>query len=547
MNNIINNIKGINVLLYSENVYSLKIIEKKSKSNREIYIPNNRLKNIQKNIKKQLEIDYDEEIRRMKFQNAYTKNKSIITNAKPHENQKYLIKLDVENYFDSITFQRIYGKLKKKYDEDIALKISQLSCYRIEKKHIALAQGAPTSPIISNIIGQSIDIYFWKKIKRYRSEIKYTRYSDDITLSMNDEEVFNILKNEEFNDFEETGFRLNSGKSKYLKNNQKKIVTGIVVNEKLNVSKKYRSELRNNLRNCKWNVENTIRKYEETYPKSFSNVPSDKKKEKFEMILKGKVEFIATVKGVEDTTYLKYAQLYNKIDDFKYKFDTRNKYEKSIISILYGKDDSPSHGTGFFVDIEGTTGLMTNYHVLEELIKKIERTDYTYKMDFYIKNRLCKDSYLLGYDEKFKLTELTFPLKFLKLIKYSNDLDYCFVPLEVLEEVLEEVLKPKFDKVNFLEIELKTDYDKELEIIGYPQGFDKYTSNKGYIKESKNNDINILNFKVGEGASGSPVLQNGKVIGLYFGEEKIIEKKVENYITGANYLEIMKIVEDMKN
>lgn len=544
MEEIINKIKGINVLLYG-NVYTFKSIKKKNKEDRKIYIPNNRLKNIQKQIKKQLEKDFAKDIQCMKYQNAYIRGKSIITNASPHTKKSYVIKLDVEEYFDSITFPRIYGKLKKRYKDDIALKIAQLSCYRINKKHIALAQGAPVSPILSNLIGKSIDIYFIKYLKKFSNNVSYTRYSDDITISTNEENIFNIISEENFEDFnEKTGFKLNFDKSRYLNYRKRKVVTGIVVNEKLNISKKYRNDLKNYLRNSKWNLDKTIIHYEQKNPKILKKI-NDKnlKRLKFEKILQGKIQYIAQVKGKNDSTYLKYGKLFNKIEEFTYKFDERDKFQKNIISILSGEDSNLNHGTGFFLEIGGKEGLITNYHVLEELIENLKSNDeYLYKIQFYSKSKTLYDSYLfeIDIDEEKLLEPIIFHKEFYNEIKYSKDLDYCFIPIKVLEKSLDK----KINKKNFLKINKEIKLEESLKIIGYPQGHEKYQTLNGEIKEEKSNGNYVLNFKVGEGASGSPVIQKGKVIGIYYGEEKISEK-VENYETGALFIDINLIYKDM--
>ncbi len=262
MKKLINSIENIKPLLYAEGVYSFKKIQKNNKSDRNIYIPNNKLKKIQKMISIKLEEDFINEINRMKYQNAYLKNKSIVTNAKVHVAKKYLIKLDIKDFFDSITFARIYGKMNKKYDKETALKISQISCYRKNGKHIALAQGSPSSPIISNLISQHIDIFIFKFLRDNvvnQEKVFYTRYSDDISISTNDYNNFKNLKNKitsenflsEFKN--KTKFEINKDKTKVFSNG-KKLVTGIVINEKLNISKKYRNELRNYLRISSWNL-----------------------------------------------------------------------------------------------------------------------------------------------------------------------------------------------------------------------------------------------------------------------------------------------------
>ncbi len=533
---LIMNNRRMNTLLYAESVYSLFEIEKKNKDNRKIYEPNRDLKKVLTEIKEKIEKDFDDEIKRMKYQHAYTKGKNIVSNAEPHVKKKYVLKLDIENYFDSITFARVYGKLKKKYDNSTACKIAQLTCYRVNGKHIALAQGSPLSPILSNIISQSIDIYFYKKLNLKNKKISYTRYSDDITISTDDEDIFNKIKKLYYEDFQKiTGFKLNEKKTKIIEDGSRKVVTGIIINEKLNVSRSYKKDLRNYLRNAKWDIGKTIKNYSEK-----NNIEIDKNQ--FEKIMKGKIDFIKQVKG-QDSTYFNFCDLFNNVPDFSYKFDKRNLQKKTIISILFGNNDSPSHGTGFITELNDERGLLSNFHVWEYFINELENDSSFYNLDFFYHDKLENDQYLFGYDETLKLRTFIVTNIIKDKIYYDEELDYCFIPITVLRDILKINIKIK----NILEIEETIEENSELSIVGYPQSFDNYATNTGKIKK-KNYPIYTTNFAVGKGASGSPVMQNGKVVGLYFGEETNIQPEEDTkYPLGAMFIDIKKVIKDIED
>ena len=90
-------------------------------------------------------------------------------------------------------------------------------------------------------------------------KIRYTRYCDDMTFSgdFDPGEVIRLVKDE----LKKLGFFLNSKKTTIVRDGQKKIVTGIVVNEKANVSAAYRKEIRQTVYYCqKFGVRSHMKK-----------------------------------------------------------------------------------------------------------------------------------------------------------------------------------------------------------------------------------------------------------------------------------------------
>ena len=77
---------------------------------------------------------------------GFERKKSIITNAKPHRNKRFVLNLDLENFFDSFHFGRVRGFFEKNrvlpLPHEVATVIAQLTCFEG-----SLPQGAPTSPI----------------------------------------------------------------------------------------------------------------------------------------------------------------------------------------------------------------------------------------------------------------------------------------------------------------------------------------------------------------------------------------------------------------
>ncbi|MFM7372884.1 MAG: reverse transcriptase domain-containing protein, partial [Sphaerospermopsis kisseleviana] len=103
----------------------------------------------------------------------------MVTNAKNHCNKKFVLNLDIKDFFPTITQQRIRGVMMSppyNLPSQIATTISHICCY--EGK---LPQGAPTSPIISNIVCAKLDSEL--RLLAKQNKCFYTRYADDITFS----------------------------------------------------------------------------------------------------------------------------------------------------------------------------------------------------------------------------------------------------------------------------------------------------------------------------------------------------------------------------
>jgi hypothetical protein len=185
------------------------------------------------------------------------RNKGVITNALAHTNKKVVISLDLKDFFPSITFPRVMGLLKCKdfnYTNKQAAILAALTCLpkSIDSKR-GLPQGAPTSPIISNLICKKLDYQLGKLAGKY--DLTYTRYADDLTFSTNN--LKRISTNEIISRVTDVvkrnGFVINTPKTKIMYRNQRQMVTGIVVNDGLNLPKNHVDAIRATLHNLESN------------------------------------------------------------------------------------------------------------------------------------------------------------------------------------------------------------------------------------------------------------------------------------------------------
>jgi RNA-directed DNA polymerase len=112
---------------------------------------------------------------------GFVHGRSPVSNARQHQKQKWVLKVDLEDFFPSINFGRVRGMFMAfpfEYPPEVATLLAQLCCYRNQ-----LPQGAPTSPIVSNFICRRLDVQLARIARDERCY--YTRYADDICLSTN--------------------------------------------------------------------------------------------------------------------------------------------------------------------------------------------------------------------------------------------------------------------------------------------------------------------------------------------------------------------------
>ena len=117
----------------------------------------------------------------------------------------------------------------------VAVIIAQIACYNGH-----LPQGAPSSPIITNLICQVLDMHLLKIAKKYK--LDYTRYADDLTFSTNDRTF--LIKQEQFiqeisSVISKAGFSVNEKKTRVQYKDSRQEVTGLIVNKKVNVNRTY--------------------------------------------------------------------------------------------------------------------------------------------------------------------------------------------------------------------------------------------------------------------------------------------------------------------
>lgn len=170
------------------------------------------------------------------YATAYRKGSSIRRNAEPHIRKKYLLKLDITNFFGSVSFAQIYGTVFHTiYSKQVSYLLTSLCCL-----NGALPQGATTSPLLSNIVMRRFDHQIGQWCHTH--DIAYTRYCDDMTFSA-DHSLYHV-REKVSKHLHKMGFVLNEAKTHFITKAGRQCVTGLTVNEKISIPSDYKRALR---------------------------------------------------------------------------------------------------------------------------------------------------------------------------------------------------------------------------------------------------------------------------------------------------------------
>ena len=267
-----------------ENNYKVFKIKKRNGKYRTIYEPNYILKNIQKKILNN--ILNNKSI--SKYAKAYKKNISLKDNAIEHLNKDIILKLDIKDFFENIRFIDIYNSCFsiEYFPKEIGMLFTYLCTY-----NDYLPQGAPTSSYISNLVMKEFDEYIGEYCTS--NNISYTRYSDDLTFSGNFNPSIIIKKVRKH--LLKLGLKINDKKTHIIKKSNRQTVTGIVVNEKLQIASSYRKNIRREIY--------YIKKYGIKSHLKFTNKNIDEKK--YLNSLYGKINYVLQINKI-DKNFIEY-------------------------------------------------------------------------------------------------------------------------------------------------------------------------------------------------------------------------------------------------
>jgi RNA-directed DNA polymerase len=211
-------------------------IPKRNGSTRTITAPLPYLKKIQSNIAKYILNLFT----LPKCATAFIPKRNIRKNASFHINKAAILNCDIADFFPSLKSIAIYHffKTATNYPKDVCTMLTKLCTI---DNH--LPQGAPTSPVLSNLLLMEVDYTLNSFAKA--NNLTYSRYADDLTFSGDiDNTIKTIILNTVKSTLGSYQLKLNTNKTKFYKDNRRQLVTGLVVNEKVNIPRENLRKLR---------------------------------------------------------------------------------------------------------------------------------------------------------------------------------------------------------------------------------------------------------------------------------------------------------------
>lgn len=380
-------LKKLTFLLYiDQNLYTNFSIPKKSGGIRNIYAPNKNLKEVQRVIKQKLEQHINEYQKLNGIKNnvshGFERGKTIIINSEIHKNKKIVFNTDIKDFFSTIHFGRVRGFfIKNRYfqmEENIATMLAQLVCY-----NGALPQGSPTSPIIGNLICNTLDIKILRLCKKFK--LNYTRYADDLTFSTNNKrfsDEFQLFYKNLEEEVNQSGFLINTNKNRFLCKDNRQTVTGLTVNNKVNVSRDFYLKTRA-MAHCLYNR---------------GEFSIDGEKASINQ-LEGRFSFINRLdKHHNIKKFNNLLPSENSKQFFSKVFlNSREKeYQKFLFYKYFWRNENPLVITEGKTDILYIKAALKKYNEeYPELIEKIEKDKFNYKISFFKRSDRLK--FLFGF------------------------------------------------------------------------------------------------------------------------------------------------------
>ena len=287
-----------------------QIHKKRGLQKRVISVPPPALAIIQRKLNHVLQIIY----RRRRSVHGFVRSRSILTNALQHVGRRWVLNLDLEDFFPSINFGRVRGMFMAppySVSPPAATVLAQICC-----SDNALPQGAPTSPMVSNMVCGRLDGELLALARHHRCH--YTRYGDDITLSTRQRDFPSALAEAGSHwvgthvliggaldtAIVHNGFQINKEKTRLQFRDCHQEVTGITVNVFPNVPRQLVREVRSML--YAWRrhgLQAAEQRFHDVY--AFGSRRSGSPDPSFPDVLRGKIEFIGMIRGPSDRLYRK--------------------------------------------------------------------------------------------------------------------------------------------------------------------------------------------------------------------------------------------------
>jgi retron-type reverse transcriptase len=227
-------------------------LPKRSGGQRLIHAPKSGLKAVQRKLLSLLV----EKLPVSPHAHGFVKGRSVRTGAEGHVGKAVVLRLDLKDFFPTVTYARVRGLLiALGYGYPVAATLAVLMT-EAERQPVELdgkvyfvpvgprvcVQGAPTSPALCNAIVLKMDRRLAGLARKHG--FTYSRYADDLSFSGPDVETAEKLRALATKIIQEEGFQVNAAKTRLQRRGGRQTVTGVTVNQVLGLSRKERRKLR---------------------------------------------------------------------------------------------------------------------------------------------------------------------------------------------------------------------------------------------------------------------------------------------------------------
>ena len=385
----------------NKNSYKTFLIPKKSGKSRVISAPKALLKSFLTYTNILLQAFYEAP----DYVTGFVPTRSVVDNAERHVGKNYVFNIDLKDFFPSIKKSRVCATLKCypfRFNDKIADAIAGLCCTEVElnnEKRIALPQGSPCSPILTNIVCRNLDNKLHKLAQKFH--VRYSRYADDITFSCN-RSVFQIdgdFRKEMVAIIEAQNFSINEKKTRLQKKSQRQEVTGLIVSDRVNVTSNY----------VRW-IDYLLHIWER-YGESEANTSFlkhytakqnlHKSRPNMRSVINGKLLYLKMVKGVDNEVWRRLQRRFNvlcrkehpdQIETIKYRYSISGFENKIGTKIDFHVDGKGDVHCSFTINKKRTGITMSKY-------TRTRITNILAKDDRVMLGKFIAQCFLLYYEE----------------------------------------------------------------------------------------------------------------------------------------------------
>lgn len=345
--------------------YERFVIGKEDGRPRSVLGPNRSLKILQRKMVQAIAASYSP----CSIAHGFVADRSIVTNASVHVRKRNVLSIDLEDFFGSINFGRVRGLFLKApftLPPEVATALAQIATFEN-----SLPQGAPTSPLLSNLICRSLDRDLSQLARRAGCDV--TRFVDDIVFSTNKMQ-FDTSVVESVSDtgrpelglglrriVANNGFSINDGKTKLSRRGSRQVVTGVVVGDSMSPRSRIVRSLRAliHLWASKGRPEAEdflAKRASRRHKKPGAKPPS------LEKSIEGGLSYWSMVSGAHNSRLRKSLLLYRQLNPASLVLKHKRSFEERILASLVVVEGDTTQGTGFMV---AGLGVVTCAHVIE--------------------------------------------------------------------------------------------------------------------------------------------------------------------------------------